>query len=156
LTTELCLRNALYPDLVRINEIENLSFNVPWSSDDFELFLGETVSDGDVMRSLFLVCTDSDGDVCGYICARCVLDECEILNVASSPSHRRMGVGRMLMSAVHDTAASLGVTDCYLEVRESNTPARSLYESLGYEAVGVRRCYYRCPIEDAILMKHSV
>jgi ribosomal-protein-alanine N-acetyltransferase len=38
-----------------------------------------------------------------------------------------------------------------LEVRESNLPARQLYEKHGFREVGRRRTYYKDPPEDAIL-----
>jgi ribosomal-protein-alanine N-acetyltransferase len=48
-----------------------------------------------------------------------------------------------------------GVVDVYLEVRVSNTPARTLYEKIGFRAIGVQKNYYRFPAEDAIVMnKH--
>ena len=49
-----------------------------------------------------------------------------------------------------------GVADVYLEVRVSNTPARTLYEKLGFRAVGVRKKYYRLPVEDAVVMKKQL
>nr|MBQ4320054.1 ribosomal protein S18-alanine N-acetyltransferase [Clostridia bacterium] len=155
MTTErFCVRNVRYDDLSVICALEEQCFAVAWTMDDFELFCGEALCEAsDVSRSLFLVCTDSDGGICGYLCARRVLDEGEVLNVAASPSCRRMGVGRLLMTSAADMLASDGVREIFLEVRESNSAARSLYASLGYEAVGVRRCYYRCPIEDAVLMR---
>ena len=150
------LRDARSVDLVRIGELEKQCFSVPWSADDFALFLGETAMENPLLCSIFTVCEDSDGKICGYICARRVFDECEILNVASAPSHRRMGIGRMLMTSVHEKMPSLGVTSVFLEVRNSNIPAQNLYRSLSYTEIGIRRAYYRAPIEDAILMRADI
>jgi [ribosomal protein S18]-alanine N-acetyltransferase len=44
----------------------------------------------------------------------------------------------------------------YLEVRESNTRARALYASRGFEEVGRRRRYYRAPVEDALILRARV
>ena len=44
----------------------------------------------------------------------------------------------------------------FLEVRASNTAARSLYESLGFCQTGLRRFYYSDPSEDAILYRLTV
>ena len=40
-----------------------------------------------------------------------------------------------------------------LEVRASNEPAKSLYGSMGFESVGIRKNYYRNPREDALILR---
>ena len=40
-----------------------------------------------------------------------------------------------------------------LEVRESNTPAREMYNDFGFEQIGVRKGYYGRSGEDAIVMR---
>ena len=45
-----------------------------------------------------------------------------------------------------------GVDVFFLEVRQSNTPAISLYEKMGYKAIGTRKRFYEKPVEDAIVM----
>ena len=78
--------------------------------------------------------------------------EAEILNLAVAPAWRRRGVGRALIGAIWESLAG----DVYLEVRESNEGARRFYETLGFQAVGLRPEYYHDPLETAIVMKfHS-
>ncbi len=48
-------------------------------------------------------------------------------------------------------AANLGVVYATLEVRRSNAVAQALYQSLGFEYVGVRKRYYEDNGEDALL-----
>ena len=66
-------------------------------------------------------------------------EEAELLNIAVAASHRRQGLGDKLMTHALSLAKSRGVKAVYLEVRESNTPARRLYEKYGYIALGVRK-----------------
>lgn len=148
------IRPVVYSDLSVIHSLERVCFAVPWSEDDIIFFYEESLSeDSSLSSSLFLCAADTSGEILGYICTRRVLDEGEVLNVASAPSARRKGVGRMLMRAALDAMFSSGAESVYLEVRESNLPARSLYDSLGFVPVGVRRAYYRCPVEDAVVMR---
>jgi [ribosomal protein S18]-alanine N-acetyltransferase len=49
-----------------------------------------------------------------------------------------------------------GVRAVYLEVRESNQRARTLYESSGFDSVGRRRGYYRHPLEDALVLRREI
>ena len=50
-------------------------------------------------------------------------------------------------------AANRGAEQIFLEVRQSNTPARALYEKNGFTAIGLRKKYYKDPVEDAVLMQ---
>jgi ribosomal-protein-alanine N-acetyltransferase len=62
-------------------------------------------------------------------------------------------LGRALVQAIVEALAERGVRQVYLEVRESNAPARALYEAFGFRAVGRRKAYYRHPVEDAIILR---
>ena len=53
-------------------------------------------------------------------------------------------------------AKESGAECIFLEVRESNVPAISLYKKLGFEELGIRKKFYEHPIEDAIIMKVGI
>ena len=90
------------------------------------------------------------GAVAGFIVSRRVADkEREILNIAVHPEFRRLGVATELLRA--EIARWPGAH--FLEVRESNIAARSLYEGLGFQAVGTRPGYYDNPPETGIVMR---
>ena len=89
--------------------------------------------------------------VVGFIVASGVGRECEIENIAEADSFRRRGMGRALVQQVLRFAAAHGMQAIFLEVRESNTPARAMYESLGFVESGRRKDYYKAPREDAVL-----
>jgi ribosomal-protein-alanine acetyltransferase len=80
-----------------------------------------------------------------------VAGEGEVANVSVHPQFWRQGVGRALMGVALEQAARLGLRKVMLEVRASNAPAKTLYESLGFVEVGQRPHYYSNG-EDAILM----
>ena len=91
-----------------------------------------------------------DGQIAGFVVSRTVGDrEREILNVAVRPDLRRLGIATSLLHA--EMARWHGAH--FLEVRESNTGARRLYERLGFEAVGARPGYYENPPEAGIVMR---
>jgi ribosomal-protein-alanine acetyltransferase len=91
--------------------------------------------------------------VAGFLAARSLgSGECELLNLAVAPEHRRQGIARALVRAL----AELKRGTIFLEVRESNRAARKLYKSMGFQEIGVRSDYYNFPSEAAIVMKfHS-
>jgi ribosomal-protein-alanine N-acetyltransferase len=65
---------------------------------------------------------------------------------------RRRGIARKMIDLLAGYAEKCDVCSILLEVRQSNTPARTLYEDIGFKAVGVRKNYYKNPVENAILM----
>ena len=70
----------------------------------------------------------------------------------TAPHARRQGFGRALAEAALVWSRMVGARRMLLEARASNHPALTLYASLGFRVDGTRRCYYRNPDEDAILM----
>ena len=79
-------------------------------------------------------------------------DEAHLTNIAVWESHRRQGIGELLLISIIDMAAELKASIITLEVRASNTSARSLYRKYGFTQVGLRRGYYISDREDGVLM----
>ena len=88
----------------------------------------------------------------GYIAARINADELHVNNIGVWPESRRRGVGAALLGAALEAAARRGAFEAVLEVRASNLAAQRMYERFGFAVVGVRRNYYRAPVEDAKIM----
>ena len=78
--------------------------------------------------------------------------ECELEFILVTPQARGRGIGRMLIHEVAEWARGLMAEEIWLEVRESNTRARRLYERCGFAGVGRRQGYYADPPEDALRM----
>lgn len=98
----------------------------------------------------------NDGSLSAYGGVEYVLDEAEILNVATRRDMRRRGCAEAVMYELEKFLLFRGVRRVLLDVRASNEPAKALYRKLGYEEVGVRRRFYRFPSEDAILMAKNI
>ncbi|MBR5868546.1 MAG: ribosomal protein S18-alanine N-acetyltransferase [Clostridia bacterium] len=88
----------------------------------------------------------------GYVGMQSVLDEGYIMNLCVNPDYRRRGIARQLMDALLKGAEKAELAFVTLEVRESNVPAISLYKSLSFEEVGLRKNYYQNPTEHALLL----
>ena len=133
-------------DLPEVLAIENVSYPRPWSRTHF---LDELSSS----YAFPLVAFDHHGCLVGYICPMLLLDEGHILNVAVHHNCRGRGVGELLVRRVLDDCQGGGAETVTLEVRTSNTAARSLYRRIGFEETGLRKRYYENG-EDAILMEY--
>ncbi len=92
----------------------------------------------------------------GFLIAQHVGPEWELENIVVAPAARRRGIGRRLLNALLAAARASNSTVVFLEVRESNAVARSLYEKAGFVQAGRRRSYYASPSEDAILYRQNL
>ena len=128
-------------------EIEAEVFSEPWSAralDDIFVH-SDTVS--------ALACETEQGILAAYGGIECVLDEANIVNIATSPAYRRRGCASAVMSGLLQIAAEKGCRRVTLEVREHNGAAQALYRSFGFGSVGVRKRFYSLPTEDALVME---
>ncbi len=138
------IRKAVPGDLSAVVAIERRCFNDPWSAASFR----------SIMRGTGLVAT-WDERVVGYLFARRIDREAEIVNFAVDPDRRRAGIGRALIDEVISRLEASGVQSIFLEVRASNSGARHLYAERGFAEVGKRERYYRRPVEDAVVMARN-
>jgi ribosomal protein S18 acetylase RimI-like enzyme len=89
-------------------------------------------------------------ELAGFIVARKLAgEESEILNLAVAPALRRRGVAAWLLGEVLASAGG----PWFLEVRESNQAARSLYGKFGFREVSRRPGYYQDTGEAAVVMR---
>ncbi len=106
--------------------------------------------DGAGARRLFLLAEREDVPL-GFLVAQHIPSDWELENIAVLSTERRKGIGARLLHALMDAASQSASESIFLEVRESNHPARRFYEKTGFLQAGVRKGYYRDPPEDAVL-----
>jgi [ribosomal protein S18]-alanine N-acetyltransferase len=99
---------------------------------------------------------DGDNEVMGFLVARRVVTDIEILNLAVRPESRRHGIGVQLLQGALDWGRSLPTEKALLEVRASNHAALKFYGRFGFQVSGRRPRYYTAPIEDALLLTASL
>ena len=92
----------------------------------------------------------------GFLVARHLAPEWELENIVVAPTVRRTGLGKRLLDALLTQARETNSDAVFLEVRESNIAARSLYEKIGFQLTGRRKSYYTNPQEDAVLYRLSL
>lgn len=113
----------------------------PWSAAEFESLLAA--------KGAILI-----GDAQSFALGRVVVDEVEILTIATHPRHARRGLARERLSRLLAEARSRGAGTAHLEVAADNAPALALYRATGFAEAGRRRAYYarESGKVDAILM----
>lgn len=129
-------------DAAEMAAIERLCFDWPWS----ESALSQEMDNA----SAYYAIIECGGRIAAYAGMHIVFDEAHVMNVATHPDFRRLGFARLVMRALMEEALIRGASSMTLEVRVENAPARTLYEKLGFDAVGIRPKYYQNG-EDALI-----
>ena len=137
------IKNAEEKHIPFIKEAEARIFSDGWSESALCSHLASSAS-----RTLV---AEEDGRMLGYLLGCVILPEGEIYRVASLPEARRRGVATALLNAFLEE-----LPVCFLEVRQSNRAARTLYEKHGFSLVAERKNYYKAPAEDACIYKREI
>lgn len=128
-------------------EIEKASFHTPWS----RMFFLNILEGANTYCSAY----QERGRILGYSLLVTAGDEGEIYNIAVAPECRGRGVGTRILNSSIACGRKLGLCKLYLEVRVGNANAISMYKGAGFTGQAVRRWYYTCPIEDALIMTYD-
>jgi len=136
-------------DLEQVLEIENRSYQFPWTEGIFH----------DCLRfgySSWVV--ELERKVIGYGVMSLAVQECHILNICVDPEYQGEGIGRRLLDQMLTIARARKADTAILEVRPTNSSALSLYFSEGFNEIGTRRDYYPALFgrEDAIILAKSL
>lgn len=95
----------------------------------------------------------------GFVLARQAADEAEVITVCVTPAHRRKGVARLLLDSAFTDMQAAGARQAFMEVAQSNTAARLLYQGMGFTEAGIRRGYYGRrdgTRDDAIVLRKAL
>ncbi len=142
--SDLSFRKMQRSDVPIIAELEKRFFATPWSVTALEK------SNEDSAETFWVA--SRDGVMVGYLGFMQSFESADILTVCIDPNFRGKGYGQALLQFCLEQMQNSGVEKVFLEVRESNTPARSLYEKAGFEYLNKRINYYKDPVEDAFVM----
>jgi ribosomal-protein-alanine N-acetyltransferase len=136
------------PDLMAL--AKHAATAAHWSAEQYQTaFSNETPS-----RVVLII--EDEAAAQGFVIGKALAEEWEIENIVVAERARRHGLGTRLLGEFLNLARGRGGDAVFLEVRESNSAARRLYEKRGFVQNGRRKLYYREPEEDAIVYRLSV
>ncbi len=132
---EFRIRPATRADLGAILALERAVFPLDaYPKEEFLYWLRRT-------PRRFLVIEAATGLI-GYVITVVRGRAANLVSIAITPTVRRQGVGRTLVTHVLQELRAAGVTVLDLEVRPSNTPGLRFWESFGFAPVGLLPRYY--------------
>ena len=141
------IRSAVPDDVPAILAIEQQAASAAhWTQEQY----------AGLVRAGVVLMAEEDGKRCGFLCAKAVAGEWEIETVVVAEHVRRHGIADALLHELMQWVRRLDGIAVWLEVCESNLPARRLYEKHGFCETGRRCGYYREPVEDAVLYQLRV
>jgi ribosomal-protein-alanine N-acetyltransferase len=132
-------------DMPEVGEIEQRSFEFPWSDDDFIRCLRQ--------RNCIGMVAEQSERVVGFMIYELHKNRLHILNFAVHPDFRRRGVGDQMIHKLVSKLAPQRRSRIMLEVRETNLPAQLFFKNLGFRAISLLREFYEDTPEDAYLMQ---
>ena len=132
-------------DIAAMLEIERQANPYPWPESAFKS------SFSDLYRNIKLTQQDT---LVGFVICKVVADQAELFNICVNPAYQGQGFGKQLLQQLILMLQQSAATELWLEVRASNTVAKHLYETHGFNCVDVRPNYYQNATgkEDALIM----
>ena len=127
------------PQLVEI--LDDVYGQSPWTLEQVLADLGQSQN--------WYAFAYSGEELVGFLAIQENLYELEVVQIAVRKEWQGRGIAGQLLETVPQEK------EVFLEVREGNTPARTLYQKQGFKEIGCRKGYYHAPTEDAIMMKRE-
>lgn len=139
------IRWMIRRDMQSVLDIEERSFEFPWSEDEFIRCLRQ--------RNCIGMVAQMNEEVVGFMIYELHKNRLHILNFAVHPEFRRQNIGSSMVEKLVSKLSYQRRSRIMLEVRETNLPAQLFFKDLGFKAVSVLREFYEDSVEDAYLMQ---
>ena len=130
-------------DLLTLKDCLASNFNEFWTFNVLEQeFYGE---------NKIYITAKQDDKIVGFAGLLTIIDEANVMNIVVDKSHKRQGIGTLLLEELIRISKQKNMKSITLEVNENNIPAIKLYEKFNFEKAGIRKKYYN-NTDSAILM----
>lgn len=128
------VRSMTHDDLPLVSDIEQRSYEFPWSHGVFRDCL---------LAGYGCVVLEYAEGIVGYSILSIAAGEAHVLNLCVDPQYRSLGYGGRLLDEVLGRAREAEVKEVFLEVRPSNVNALALYRKRGFHRIARRSAYYQ-------------
>ncbi len=139
------IRWMIRRDMSSVLDIEQQSFEFPWSEEEFIRCLRQ--------RNCIGMVAERDSQVVGFMIYELHKNRLHLLNFAVASVVRRSGVGTAMIEKLASKLTADRRNRIMLEVRETNLDAQIFFRQRGFRAISVLRSFYEDSPEDAYLMQ---
>lgn len=146
--TEICvhIRWMILRDIPEVFEIEQKSFEFPWSEEDFIHCLSQGNSIGMVV--------EHEDQVIGFMIYELCEDRIHVPNFAVHHNYQGQKIGSQMVAKLIAILLAQRKSRIVLEVREKNLDAQLFFKKCGFMAVRILRNFYEDTPEDAYVMQY--
>lgn len=144
------IRWLIRRDMPEVLAIENVSFEFPWSEEDFVRCLRQRNCIGQVVESA------GSGEIMAYTIYELHRNRLHLLNFAVHPKYRKSGIGRALIDKLKGKLSLRRRCGLWCEVRESNLAAAMFFREMGFQCVSLLREFYQDTPDDAYLFRYLI
>ncbi len=149
MTQRVDIKKCGVEDIGEISNIEEKYIMDGWSKKAFlEWF--ENNNDPVIFKAVY------DGKTIGFINGSYVCGEGELLNIAVDEAFRNRGIASILLMSLEEYLKEKNTEKLFLEVREKNIAAVRFYEKNNFIKIGLRKNYYKNPVDNGILMMKKI
>ena len=142
------IRWMIRRDLPFVLNIEESSFEFPWTEDEFIQCLRQRENIGMV--------AEINDDIVGYMVYSLHKNRIDLMTVAIHPDYRKKGIGRSMIGKLIFKLEIQRRNRITTEVRETNLAAQLFLRQMGFVATNIRRDAFDCISEDAYQMTYRV
>lgn len=147
-------------DLADVARLHAAAFAPGWPEAQWRAYLAPSPVRPSAAGSLYVARPSGTAAPIGFLLARRVADEAEILSIAVAPPWRLRGVARALIAQLEADLRHTLPCRLFLEVSMENAAAHALYSRAGFVEVGTRKRYYRsaggAPADARILARDLI
>ena len=139
--TEVQIRWMIRRDMPEVLAIENASFPIPWTEEEFVDCLKQ--------RNCIGMVAEHDERIAGVMVYELLKSKLHVINFAVHPEFRRQQIGSQMVDKLISKLSQQRRTEIVLEVRERNLAAQLFFQRCGFWSTGVIRGHYDDTDEDA-------
>ena len=136
-------------DLNSCLDLDQESFQGLWTKSQWEKELS------DPKRICIGIVELQSKKLLGLCSAWLIIDELHLTYIAVHPLHQRKGLGKFLISDLIKRSKSLRTNQIYLEVKDTNEPAKAFYKAMDFKTIGNRPNFYKDG-SNAIILKKTI
>lgn len=141
------IRWMIRRDMPEVLQIEQSSFEFPWSEEDFFRCLRQ--------RNCIGMVAEHNERVVGFMIYELHKDQLHVLNFAVATDLRRREIGTQMVEKLVGKLSDRRRTRIVLEVRETNLAAQMFFRHSGFRAISLLRDFYEDTVEDAYVMHYQ-
>ena len=133
-------------DMAEVLDIEEESFEFPWTEEDYTRCLRS--------RNCIGMVAEYNDEVAGYMVYELSKNKIQLLNLATASRFRHCGVATQMVAKLIGKLSAQRRSRITFEIRETNLPAQLFFRTVGFRATQILKNRYDEMQEDAYLMQY--